>query len=497
MKKQTIAIPEKKDGPFSLLGFRLKHIQLSKPVLVDIVAMLDMALVIASAFLLKVFYVQWNHNDGISLPDQGWVNYFSVTALVVAVLYSALRWRNHYAYDDFEEWSMWRGGLRLAVTVIFAFGFALSVVFMLKHSEQFSRVWVIGWGSLSFLILFTAKVFWVSQFRRLAAKGLFRRRVFLIGAGPMLASARADLLSVPHSVDLVGVSDLEDVPGSEADNFAALNHALDRVLKKGISGSIDEVVIAFPGGNSALLDPVIRRLRMLPIDLKVALDLGAYKYRPLELDHMGGTSTVSVQKRPISDWDVFIKALEDFSLGLFALIVFLPVMAVIAVLIKLDSKGPVFFRQRRHGLNHKVIEVMKFRTMTVMEDGDQIKQATKDDDRFTRVGRFLRKTSLDELPQLFNVLAGDMSLVGPRPHALAHNNYYSEMLEDYASRHRVKPGITGWAQVNGFRGEITSPGLMAERIRYDLEYIDNWSIWLDLRILFMTPLYGFISKRAY
>lgn len=497
MKKQAIAISRKKDDPSSLLGFKLGNIQLSRHILVDIVAMLDMTLVILSAFVLKYIYVQSYYDDDISLSDQGWINYFSITALLVAVLYSALRWRNHYSYNDFEEWEVWRGGLRLAATVIFAFGFSLSVVFMLKHSEQFSRVWVIGWCSLSFLILFTTKLFWVSQFRRLAAKGLFRRRVFLIGAGPMLASAHANLLSVPHSVDLVGVSDLEDVAATETENSNALNLALDRVLKKGISGSIDEVVIAFPGGSSALLDPIIQRLRMLPIDLKVALDLGTYKYRPLELNHLGGTNTVSVQKRPMSDWDVFIKALEDRTLGLLALIAFLPAMAAIAVLIKLDSKGPVFFRQRRHGLNHKVIEVMKFRTMTVMEDGDQIKQATKNDDRFTRVGRFLRKTSLDELPQLFNVLAGDMSLVGPRPHALAHNNYYSEMLEDYASRHRVKPGITGWAQVNGFRGEITGPDLMAERIRYDLEYIDNWSIWFDLHILFMTPFYGFISKRAY
>ena len=172
-------------------------------------------------------------------------------------------------------------------------------------------------------------------------------------------------------------------------------------------------------------------------------------------------------------------------------------MAVIALAIKLDSKGPVFFRQRRHGANHKVFEVLKFRTMTVLEDGDVIVQAKKNDQRITRVGRILRKTSLDELPQLFNVLLGDMSLVGPRPHALAHNNYYSKMLENYASRHRVKPGITGWAQINGLRGEITDPQLMEQRVRYDLEYIDGWSIWFDLYVLFLTPIFGFVSRRAY
>lgn len=172
-------------------------------------------------------------------------------------------------------------------------------------------------------------------------------------------------------------------------------------------------------------------------------------------------------------------------------------MAVIALLIKLDSKGPVFFRQRRHGSNYKIIEVYKFRTMSVLEDGDTIRQASKDDKRVTRVGRYLRMTSLDELPQLLNVLAGNMSLVGPRPHALAHDDHYSELLEDYASRHRVKPGITGWAQINGFRGEITEPGLMEQRVRYDLEYIDNWSIWFDIKVLLLTPLFGFISRKAY
>src|SRR5262249_32755035 len=161
---------------------------------------------------------------------------------------------------------------------------------------------------------------------------------------------------------------------------------------------------------------------------------------------------------------------EDYVIAIVALIVFLPAMALIALAIKLDSNGPVLFRQRRHGSNHKIIEVFKFRTMTVMEDGGQVIQASKNDRRVTRVGRVLRKPSLDELPQLFNVLMGDMSLVGPRPHALTHNDYYSQLLENYACRHRVKPGITGWAQIHGFRGEITAPELMERRVQYDLEY---------------------------
>lgn len=482
MEKETIAATDKKVGEFSLLGLRLDRIQLSRHILVDVVAMLDMSLVIIIAFLLEYFYVQ-TYNNVIGL-GQGWVNYFSVTALVAVVLYAALRWRNHYSYDDFEDWTAWHGGFRLAITVIFAFAFSLSIVFLLKQIDHFSRLWVAGWMALSFLTLFASKVFWVAQFRRFAAKGLFRRRVFLIGAGSALSSVRANLAFDPLKVDLVGESDLEGV--AESVDRSALNVILNGILSKSMADSLDEVVIALPGNDSALLDPIIRRLKMLPIDIKVALDLGPNRFKALGLSHIGSTNAISVQKRPISDWDVFIKASEDYALTVLALLFFLPAMAVIAILIKLDSKGPVFFSQRRNGLNHKVIKVLKFRTMAIPEDRSEIKHSANAGYGFTRVGRVLRKTSLDELPQLFNVLAGDLSLVGPRPHALSHNTYFSEMLEEYASRHRVKPGVTGWAQVNGFRGEITSPELMAERMRYDLEYIDNWSIWFDLSILFMT-----------
>ena len=193
----------------------------------------------------------------------------------------------------------------------------------------------------------------------------------------------------------------------------------------------------------------------------------------------------------------FNKRVEDFAVAVIGLALAAPVMTLIALAIKLDSKGPVIFRQRRHGYNHCIIEVLKFRTMTVLEDGSSVSQAQKGDKRVTRVGRFLRRTSLDELPQLLNVLRGDMSIVGPRPHALAHNSYYEDLVKNYANRHRVKPGMTGWAQIHGYRGEIIHPQKMAERVRYDLEYIENWSLWLDFKIIMMTPLFGFFHKNAY
>jgi len=178
------------------------------------------------------------------------------------------------------------------------------------------------------------------------------------------------------------------------------------------------------------------------------------------------------------------------------LLLFAPLMLSIALAIKIDSRGPVLFRQRRHGFNHRIIDIFKFRTMTVTENGDHIDQARKNDPRVTRVGKFLRRTSLDELPQLFNVLRGEMSLVGPRPHALAHNQLYRDQLDRYASRHCVKPGMTGWAQINGLRGPTEDPEKMRLRVRMDLYYIENWSLWLDLKIIAATPFVGFIHPNA-
>ena len=211
---------------------------------------------------------------------------------------------------------------------------------------------------------------------------------------------------------------------------------------------------------------------------------------------LGPVGLLDVKPQPLADWSGLVKSVEDRVLGLLLLALAAPLLALAALAIKLDSSGPVFFRQRRRGLNMDVIEVLKFRTMHVMEDGANLAQATRNDPRVTRVGRVLRRLSIDELPQLINVLRGEMSLIGPRPHALVHDDHYGDMLERYANRHQVKPGMTGWAQVNGFRGPTETADMMADRVACDLVYIDRWSLWLDLKILAMTVLVGFRHKNA-
>ena len=475
-----------------------QKLALSKRMFVDVAFAIDVLLVTGSAFLIKYLYVADSLGDSGGTNAAGpRISYLTVITLVTLTLFAALLRRRHYAFDNFENLHFEREFVRLVFAVLFSFGLALFAVFMLKESTHFSRVWVVAWCVTSFTILFAGKVLWSLQFRALSAKGYFRRRVTLLGGGEALDRTRDCLLSAYSHVKLVSVIEIDLPSCSPQADDDLLEVAVDRVILKGQAGGVDEVIVALPSSESALLDHIVRRLKLLPAELKVALDLGSSNYGFVDIGRIGSTNFASIQTKPISEWNRALKICEDYILASLFSLIFLPPMVLIAIAIKLDSKGPVLFRQNRHGSNHKIIRVLKFRTMTVMEDGDKVTQASKNDKRVTRVGRFLRKSSLDELPQLFNVLRGDMSIVGPRPLAIAHNNKYSLMLESYASRHRVKPGMTGWAQVNGLRGEIDGEDLLQERVRYDLEYIDEWSIWFDLQILFMTPFYGFVSKRAY
>jgi putative colanic acid biosynthesis UDP-glucose lipid carrier transferase len=278
---------------------------------------------------------------------------------------------------------------------------------------------------------------------------------------------------------------------------AGLTEQLRPFIKEAQERHVDGVVIALPSSMGLELEKIMQQVQMLPVDVQVFPDFGGASISARHIQRIGDASVITTVSKPISEWGAFLKMIEDYVIGAICLVLALPAMAVIAVAIKLDSEGPVFFRQRRHGYNHRVIEVLKFRTMRVLEDGDSVRQATKNDSRVTRVGAFLRRTSLDELPQFWNVIRGEMSVVGPRPHAIAHNTYYGKLIEKYANRHRVKPGITGWAQVHGFRGETSDPDMMSKRVGYDLEYIENWSIWLDLKIVIMTPFFGVFRRSAY
>jgi putative colanic acid biosynthesis UDP-glucose lipid carrier transferase len=269
------------------------------------------------------------------------------------------------------------------------------------------------------------------------------------------------------------------------------------LIKAAKQEEIDELIIRVSNLTCAQLSFIIEEMSLLPVDIWLStsdesLDLPIYGF-----GRAGGVNLVKVRERPIGGWGLVVKQLIDYTFAGIGLLVLLPAFLMISVAIKLDSSGPVFFRQRRLGCNEREIIVFKFRTMTVAEDNNDVVQAKKDDPRVTRVGRLLRMSSFDELPQLLNVLRGEMSLVGPRPHALAHNEYYRSRVNRYSNRHKVKPGITGLAQIKGLRGLTDTPEKMRQRVEIDIHYINNWSIWLDLKILALTPIFGLAHRNAF
>jgi Undecaprenyl-phosphate glucose phosphotransferase len=251
---------------------------------------------------------------------------------------------------------------------------------------------------------------------------------------------------------------------------------------------IEEILILADWEQLGKISPLIDALRVIPLPVRLVADhrYGDLLSRPMA--RIGSTVAVEIHRGPLTTLERLSKRILDMGIAFAGLLALAPLFAVLAIAIKLDSKGPVFFRQSRVGFSGRIFRIYKFRSMTTMDDGDVVQQAVKGDRRITRIGKFLRSSSLDELPQLLNVLNGDMSLVGPRPHALAHDTMYDEIIHDYAFRHHMKPGITGWAQVSGYRGETPTVDLMERRVEHDLAYINNWTLMFDIKIIFLTAL---------
>jgi putative colanic acid biosynthesis UDP-glucose lipid carrier transferase len=275
-------------------------------------------------------------------------------------------------------------------------------------------------------------------------------------------------------------------------------YAIDDLVRIAGTQRIDEIIIAAAGASESDTDTVVEQLGAVPTNVHLCKTLHKACILHPDPSVIFGHPVQTVYRRPLDGWGGVLKRAEDLVLGALILFLLLPLMGLIAALIKLDSPGPVLFRQKRLGLNNAVFEILKFRTMVHMpEPEEEVPQARQNDPRVTRVGRFLRRSSLDELPQLFNVLRGEMSLVGPRPHAIPHNLHFSSVIGRYWCRHRIRPGITGWAQVNGFRGETDTLEKMQRRVDFDLEYINRWSLLLDAKVLAKTVVICFRDRAAY
>ncbi len=275
--------------------------------------------------------------------------------------------------------------------------------------------------------------------------------------------------------------------------IAGLDDAERIVREEGV----DDVIVALPWSDTGRLADCLAVLRPLMVDVHLFPEAPEPFLDGRGLSVLAGVPMATLGGRPLAGWRALAKEIEDRALGAVLLLLAAPLLAAIAVAIKLDSPGPVFFRQHRYGYDNQPFTCFKFRSMFVRPPEIEVAQATRDDPRVTRIGRILRRTSLDELPQLINVVMGTMSLVGPRPHAVSHHHHYARLVDDYRCRHRMKPGITGWAQVNGLRGETSTLELMQQRVVHDLWYIDHWSLWLDLAILARTPFACLKATNAY
>ncbi|MFT4711603.1 MAG: putative colanic acid biosynthesis UDP-glucose lipid carrier transferase [Candidatus Azotimanducaceae bacterium] len=391
--------------------------------------------------------------------------------------------RNDYISSLLQAW----GSLVLLLAI---FGFVT------KTSEGFSREVILTWSVTGFLG--QCVIYFICR-RSLANTRAERIATLIVGAGD-LGHHIANHINRNQWVSdqVVGViDDNAGIAGSWQDINIPHLGTLEEINNVVTEHGIRRVYIAIPMAESALVKPLAIGLVESNIDVIWAPDIFGVSLLNHAIKEIAGVPLISLSETPLVGGSALAKTTLDKSLAFIALLVLSPVMIIVALLVKLTSSGPVLFKQRRHGWDGRELLIYKFRSMKVHEENEgQVTQATKDDNRLTPIGGFIRRSSIDELPQLFNVLEGSMSLVGPRPHAIAHNDFYKGKIRAYMLRHRIKPGLTGLAQVNGFRGETDTIDKMQSRINYDLAYINNWSIWLDIEIMFKT-LFVLIGKNAY
>jgi Undecaprenyl-phosphate glucose phosphotransferase len=383
-----------------------------------------------------------------------------------------------------------------------AYSLFVFVLFLSYATDFYSRGSIIGQYAAGLVTVLAVRLSMSRIVERSLRKGRLRgKRVIVVGEAAAASDLVRRLKRGTQGVDVVSVVKIAATDSGGAESPALMGAdaqaALDAVEDIGRKTEIDDIIIGLPLSENGCIRAFVDRLAVVPATIHLAPDGTAAWARNPVLARVGSLFTIRLSRAPLTLKDRILKRTFDLVVASLLLVFLLPFFAVIAFAIKLSSKGPVLFRQRRHGFNQSEFRIFKFRTMTTLDDGAAIRQATRNDDRITRVGHFLRRMNLDELPQLLNVLAGHMSLVGPRPHAVAHNNEYEEKIRLYARRHNVKPGITGWSQVNGYRGETDTIDKMRRRVEHDLHYIDNWSLLLDVKILLLTIFSPESYRNAY
>jgi Undecaprenyl-phosphate glucose phosphotransferase len=367
-------------------------------------------------------------------------------------------------------------------------------LFLMKLGDNFSRGTLIIFGLIGFFLLLVSRL-WISALLKAAlARGTLAGDRAITIADPELGMGLSQINILQKS----GAREIRRylLPSLTRSDYEDGLRVADEAIQFTRSNHVDCILLALHWSDEHRRNLLCERLQVLPIPVLLLPDQNIESIFS-RARQLGSEFTIEIQRGPLSPGELAVKRALDVVLAGGLLVVLVPLLAAVGILIKLDSPGPAIFCQRRQGFNGRQFTIFKFRTMKVLEDGSVIPQACRNDTRVTRVGRILRATSIDELPQLINVLRGQMSLVGPRPHALAHDDDYSKRISNYAYRQHVKPGLTGWAQVKGFRGETGTLALMQQRVAHDLWYVKNWSIWLDLRIISRTFFEILRGRNAY
>jgi len=455
--------------------------------------LLDIALIVATACGTGVAYTLFAYGE------PGDIDVFAQVGVLAASIFAVsngfrgeYRLPNYFAVKPHARRTiqLWN------VTLICL----LALGFLTQVSAAYSRAWIVLFYCVTLVGLLFERFLIVRITTRARAAGLVSaQRIFLIGTGAQVGSFINHYEPWTLGINVVGCRFL--TPLAATASTETRRSALDRDLAEAIarvrSLGPDAIYLLLPWSATETITRCADAFQALPVEIHLGPEQILHKFEDAELSKLGPLASLKVTRLPLSTFEVVQKRLFDLVFAALALLAFTPLLVVVAALIRLDGPGPVFFLQRRFGFNQQPFRIFKFRTMRTLDDGAVVPQAKRDDPRLTRIGGWLRRWNIDEIPQLFNVLIGDMSLVGPRPHALSHDREYEQRIALYARRHNVKPGITGWAQINGFRGAIDTEEKMRKRVEHDLFYIDNWSLWLDLKIIARTVLSPTAYRDAY
>lgn len=453
--------------------------------------------------LLTILCFGWVHVvylNNLNLSSQRSIALFSALFLISTSLYVTGMYHPRKLRSLAQELTT------LSLCWIFSFTALGLFTFLTKTAGDISRIWITASMVLTLILLIGIRLF--SSMGIVARSNSEARNIVLVGDSKNTKPVMSDLQKLSNSnIRLAKVFDISRHQTGAAGSMASvstrnsLKNTASQIskyveLQRQTGAVIEQVWIAASENQAEIFEQISEPLFDSPVDVCIVPDLYTERLLRGEVTRYGTTHLINVSEISLSMAADQFKRVFDVIIATIALALFCIPMVIIAGLLKLESKGPVLFRQKRYGVDGREIEIFKFRSMFLHSDS-QVQQASRNDARVTRVGKIIRKTSMDELPQLLNVLNGSMSLVGPRPHAVAHNEIWRTRIQGYMLRHKVRPGITGWAQVNGWRGETDTPFKMQQRVKYDLEYIRNWSPWLDIKILFLTVFVGFLHRNAY